>query len=85
MNNWRIRVEFKGSRLKHDKITFTLRNAANLFIIYELDTWLQHLNADFTMKDCLFGAFKLAEMLIQINIFNLGMVLVLILIHFLHF
>ena len=36
--NSKIRVEFKGSCLKEDKITFTLRNVVNLFIVYELDT-----------------------------------------------
>ena len=34
---------------------------ANLFIVYELDTWSQYLNADFTLKDCLFGAVKITK------------------------
>ena len=29
------------------------------FIVYELDRWLQDLNAEITLKDCLFGAAKL--------------------------
>ena len=49
--NWynsKLRVEFK------EKVTFTPRNAVNLLINYELDRWLQHLNANFTLKDCFF-------------------------------
>ena len=33
--NSRINVEFKGSCLKQDKITFTPRNVVNAFIVYE--------------------------------------------------
>ena len=29
-----MRVEFKGSCLKQNKVTFTLRNVVNLFIAY---------------------------------------------------
>ena len=29
-------------------------------IVYELDTWLEDLTSDFTLKDCLFGSIKLA-------------------------
>ena len=39
-----MRVTFKGSCLKLDKVTFTTRNVANLFIVYELDSWSQDLN-----------------------------------------
>ena len=51
MNNSRIRVEFKKSCLKKDKVTFTPRNVVELFIVYELDTWSKDLNADFTLQD----------------------------------
>ena len=33
--NSRINVEFKGSCLKQDKITFTPRNVVNAFIVHE--------------------------------------------------
>ena len=39
-------------------ITFTTRNVVNLFIVCEVNTWSQDLNADFTLKDYLFGAVK---------------------------
>ena len=38
MNNIKIRVRFKESCLKGDKVTFTPRNLVNLFIFYELGT-----------------------------------------------
>ena len=61
MNNSRIKIEFKGSCLKEDKITFAPNNVVNLFIIYELNKWSQDLNAEFTLKDCLFGAVKITK------------------------
>ena len=33
----------------------------NLFIVYELDTWLQDLSADFALKYFLFGSVKLTK------------------------
>ena len=50
INNSRIRVEFKGSCLRQDKVTFTTRNVVNLFIAYKLDTWSKYLKADITLK-----------------------------------
>ena len=61
INNSKIRVRFKGSCLKQDKIIFTPRNVVNLFIVYELDAWSWDLNADFTLKDCLFGSVNLTK------------------------
>ena len=37
-HNSKIRVEFKGSCLKQDKVNSTPRNLVNLFSVYELDT-----------------------------------------------
>ena len=56
MDNSRKRVEIRESCLKQEKITFTPNSVVNLFIVYELDRWSEDLNADFTLKDCLFGA-----------------------------
>ena len=41
--------------------TFTPNNVVNLYIVYELNIWSQNLNAEFTLKDCLFGAGKLPK------------------------
>ena len=60
-HNSKIRVKYKGSYLKQSKVTFTPNNIVNLFAAYELDRWSQNLNADFTLKDCLFGAVKLTK------------------------
>ena len=62
MKNSRIRLKFKGSCQKQeDKAIFTHQNVVNLFIVYELDTWLRDLNTDFTLKDYLFGSVKLTK------------------------
>ena len=62
MNNSRIRLKFKGSYLKQeDKAPFTPKNVVNLLIVYELDTWSQELNTDFTLKDFSFGSVKLTK------------------------
>ena len=61
MNYSKIRIRFTGSCLKQDKVTFNPRNVVNLIIFYALDTWSQDLNANFTLKDCLFGAVKLTK------------------------
>ena len=59
MNNSRIRIRFKESCLKQDKVMYTPRNVANLSIFHELDRWLKDLNPDFALKDGFFGVFKL--------------------------
>ena len=61
MKNSRIKLEFKVSHLKQDKAYFTPKNVVNLYIVYELNMWSQDLNAEFTLKDCLFQAVKLAK------------------------
>ena len=60
-NSW-IRLKFKGSCLKQEhKASFISRNVVNLFIVYELDSWSQNLNTDFTLNNCLFGSAKLTK------------------------
>ena len=61
INNSRVRLEFKGNCLKQDKVAFTPNKVVNLFIFYELGRWSKDLNADFTLKDCLFGAVKITK------------------------
>ena len=46
-HNSKIRVEFEGSCLKPDKVTFIINNVVNLFIVYKLDRCSQDLNANF--------------------------------------
>ena len=60
--NSRIKLKFKKSCLKQkDKTAYTSKNLVHLFIVYELDTWSQDTNSDFTLKNCLFGSVKLTE------------------------
>ena len=61
MNNSRIRLEFKGSSLKQDKVHFASNDVVNLYIVYEYNICSQDSNAEFTLKDCLFGAVKLTK------------------------
>ena len=34
------------------------QKCSSFFIVFELDTWSRDLNADFTLKEYLFGAIK---------------------------
>ena len=62
MNNFRIRLEFKGSCLKQEnKAAYTPKNVVNIFIIYELDSQSRDLGTDFTLGSCLFGGVKLLK------------------------
>ena len=54
-------VTFKGTCVKQNSVSSIHRNAANLYISYELDTWSRELNTDFTLGSCFFGAVKLAK------------------------
>ena len=51
----------KGSCLKQDKVTFTPNNVVNFFNVYELDRWSKDVNAEFTLKDCLFRGVKVTK------------------------
>ena len=57
----RVEAKYKGNWLIQDNISCTHRNAVNLFIVYELDTWSRDLNTDFTLGDYLFGAVMLTK------------------------
>ena len=60
--NSRIKLKSKESCLKQeDKTAYTSKNLVHLFIVYELDTWSQDTNTDFTLKNGLFGSVKLTE------------------------
>ena len=46
---------------QEDTTSITADNVVNLFIVYQLGTWSQELNADFTIKDCLFESVKIIK------------------------
>ena len=56
-----IKLKFRVSCLKQDKTTFTPKHVVNLFVAYELNTWLRDLNTGFTLENCLFGSVKLTK------------------------
>ena len=59
--NHSLSPKFTRSCFRQDKVTFTPRNAVNLFIAYVLDACSRDLNTDFTLKDCYFGTVKLSK------------------------
>ena len=46
---------------QEDTTSITADNVVNLFIVYQLGTWSQELNADVTIKDCLFESVKIIK------------------------
>ena len=56
-DNSEIGIEFKGTGLKQDKVTFSSYNVAKLFIVIEIDRWSQN----FTLKYCFFGTVRLTK------------------------
>ena len=48
-------------RLKTIKLQLLLLHIEYFLIVSELNTWPQYLNSDLTLKDCSFGAVKLAK------------------------
>ena len=54
----KTRVEFSGSCLKQDKVTFNQRKIVNIYIVYEISKSINI--SDYpTLENCLFGAFTL--------------------------
>ena len=83
MSNSKIRSKFKGSCLKQeDRVHFTQSNVVDLFTLRE---WSKDVNAEFTLKDCLFGSLNQLEMLILTNILIQGTELDLTIVHFFQF
>ena len=56
----KTRVEFNGSCLKQDKVTFNHRKVVNIYIVYEISKSINISNYP-TLKNCLFGAVSLTE------------------------
>ena len=56
----KARVEFSGSCLKQDKITYTQRKIVNIYINYEIRKSINI--SDYpTLENCLFGAVRLTK------------------------
>ena len=56
----KIRVEFKGSCLKEDKISFNHGKVVNIYIVYEINKNF-NISSYPTLENCLFGAVKLTK------------------------
>ena len=55
------RVEFKGSCLKQDKITYNHRKVVNNYIVYEISNSNNNNSNYPTLQSCLFGAVSLTK------------------------
>ena len=55
------RVEFKGSCLKQDKITYNHRKVVNNYIVYEISNSNNNNSNYPTLQNCLFGAVSLTK------------------------
>ena len=55
----KTRLEFRGSCLKQDKITFNHGKIVNIYIVYELDK--TYIKSHPTLVNCLFGAVSITK------------------------
>ena len=55
----KIRLEFRGSCIKQDKITFNHGKIVNIYIVYEL--YIIYVKTSPTLVNCLFGAVSLTK------------------------
>ena len=56
----KTRVEFKGSCLKQDKITFNHGTVVSIYIVYEINKSVNNSNY-LTLENCLFEAVRLTK------------------------
>ena len=54
-------VTFEEICLKQKSLFFLHKIVVNLYISYTLDKWPKHIDADFTLSNCLFGAVKVTK------------------------
>ena len=55
----KTRLEFKGSCLRQDKITFNHKKVVKIYIVYELDKI--YVKTSHALENCLFGVVNLSE------------------------
>ena len=66
----KIRIEFNGSCLKQDKISFNHGKVVNIYIFYEINK-NYNISSFLSLENCLFGAVELAKLiLISTNILD---------------
>ena len=57
----KTRVEFNGSCLKQDSVTFNHKKVVNIYIVYEISKSI-NISDYLTLENCLFGAVSLSGM-----------------------
>ena len=56
----KARVKFNGDCLKQDKISFDHGKIVNIYIVYEIDRYV-NISSYSTLENCFFGAVKLTK------------------------
>ena len=56
-----MEIKIYGNCLKQEKVTLTLRQAVNIYIVYDVNLWLFTVGQDFTLRNYLFRAVKLTK------------------------
>ena len=59
--NTKLRVNFDGSCLKQEKVTFTHKNVVKIYIVYGMNLWPYTQRADFMLENFLFGAVEFTK------------------------
>ena len=57
----KVRMKFRESCLKEDKITYTNEKIVNIYIVYEINKKDDTVVSDTTLENCLFGAVTLTK------------------------
>ena len=69
----KTRVEFNGSCLKQDIVTFNHKKVVNIYIVYEISKSI-NISDYLTLENCLFGAVSLSGMdILDMELFLIGM------------
>ena len=58
---FRLAFEFSNSVIAQKNITHTCSKHISLYIVHEIDNWPRNLLNNFILKNCLFGAVKIAR------------------------
>ena len=61
IDNAKIWVKFDGSCFKQENVIFNHKTILNFYIVYEINSWSFNLDSKFTLRDSLFGAVKLTN------------------------
>ena len=67
-NNPKFGVEFSGSVLNVDTVSYAPNRVVNFYFVFEIKLWLFYTDNSFTLRNFLLGVFKFKKILILISI-----------------